>query len=138
MIRASNFEVEGIFFIVPDQLIMDWPALSLDAFPDSCGPGSGIGNLVVPETVFGLRITPACFIHDFCWQVADASWADFHQANSIFLHNLLAIIKARSANMLMQAIRNYRAITYYNAVDLVGQNIFWAEKEEQGYDVSGQ
>ena len=130
MIDTSNFEIEGINLVMPDRLIMDWPDMPLDALPDSCGAGSGIGNLIVPETIFRLRVTPACFIHDFCWQIADASWADFHQSNSIFLHNLLAIIQARSG-MIMRAIRNYRAVTYYNAVDLIGQNIFWDEKNKQ-------
>ena len=129
--RTKEIVVEGIFFVIPVELFADWPDGPLDKFQPCCGAGHGLGERLVPESVFGVRITPACYIHDHCWALAEPSWADFHAANSIFLHNMLAIIQTRSSHKLARAIRNYRALTYYNAVDIAGQDIFWALKNGQ-------
>jgi hypothetical protein len=63
--------------------------------------------------------------------VVEATWAGFHQGNSMFLHNNLAIITARSRFPLKQ-LRAYRAVTYFNAVDTVGAKYFWDDKRQFG------
>lgn len=104
------------------------PAWLLKDFPRCCGAGDGVGSIVVPETMWGLNVSAACHIHDFSWEVAAASWSDFHQSNSMFLRNIISIIRHKSANHIMRVLRNYRAVTYFNAVDEIGSKVFWGIK----------
>lgn len=130
--ETKALSVEGIELVVPRFLACWWPwHLPLDDFPSFCGAGGGLGDAVVPETCYGLPLSPACFVHDISWLVAGPSWAAFHQSNSMFLHNNLAIIQARSRFPLKQ-LRAYRAVTYFNAVDTLGAPFFWEEKRQSG------
>lgn len=90
--------------------------------PDCCGAGSGLGEKLVPEKILGLRISAACHIHDFSWSVATEN--DFDLTNTLFLVNLIRIIRVKSKNKLVRILRNYRAVTYYNAVQEFGRTFF--------------
>jgi hypothetical protein len=128
--ETEALSIEGIELVVPAFLVQWWPhQLPLEEFPSFCGAGGGLGDAIVPETCYGLRLSASCFIHDISWLVAEASWAAFHQSNSMFLHNSLAIIQARSRFPLKQ-LRAYRAVTYFNAVDTLGATYFWEEKRQ--------
>lgn len=96
--------------------------------PDCCGAGRGLGEALVPETMWGLRISPACHIHDFSWEVADRE--DFTFTNFLFLANLLILIWHGSSK-LMYWLRSYRAMTYFNAVQVVGRAGFDRLKDEE-------
>lgn len=68
----------------------------------------------VPDTLWGLCITPVCHIHDvMCIQSKTPE--DCELTNKLFLENMMAHIKQNS-NWFMAIVRNYRAMTYYNAV----------------------
>jgi len=45
------------------------------------------------------------------------------------LNNLLRLIEAHSANHLSRALRNRRALKYYEIVRIYGGPAFWAGKE---------
>jgi hypothetical protein len=111
---------------------LEFPYKTFEEFTSYCGAGQGLGDIIVPERIFGLKISPACYIHDVSWEIADASWTEFHQTNSIFLNNILEIIRYKSSSWILEHIRNYRAITYYNAVNTIGTKLFWATKKAQG------
>lgn len=119
---------DGIPIVVPviNGELLNIPYRGYQDIPGCCGAGRGIGNVIVPERILFLRVSLACLIHDKMWEIADYTWADFHLSNSIFLHNLLSIIKHKSNNTVIEHLRNYRAVTYYNAVDTIGVKIFWA------------
>ena len=108
------------------------PCAKLDKFPSCCGAGDGFAEKAVPETIYGLKVSAACHIHDNSWEVAEATWDDFHQTNSMFLRNLLSIIRHKSANGIMRSMRNYRSMTFFTAVDEVGAKGFWQLKIDQG------
>lgn len=79
-----------------------------------CGPG-GLGDRVVPDTMWLLKVTAACKIHDWTFQV----WNDdqsFIIANDLFLQNLKAIIHQHGGWKWLQKVRKVRAKTYYWAV----------------------
>ena len=118
--------IEGVALVVPASYVA--PCSLVSEFPDCCGAGKGLGEKAVPETMYGLRVSAACHIHDYSWEVAEPTWADFHQTNSMFLRNILAIIRAKSRNGFMRGLRNYRAVTYFTAVDEVGVKGFWKLK----------
>lgn len=123
----------GVPLVVPDfgGAQIEFPYDTFEGFGSYCGAGKGVGDLVVPEKILFLSISVACFIHDISWDAAGPTWSDFHQTNSMFLHNILSIIKHRSHSTILEHLRNYRAVTYYNAVDTVGARVFWNIKEEQ-------
>lgn len=56
--ETHSLEIEGMPFIVPVQ-IGGWPYPTLKDTPRCCGPGCGILELVIPETILFLRITPS-------------------------------------------------------------------------------
>jgi len=120
MLGVKNVLVDGVYLKAPLSYVVP------EKIGDCCGAGEGWGEMLVPETILGLRISAACHIHDHSWEVATEE--DFDQTNEMFLHNIMAIIRAKSANGLMRWLRNYRATTYYNSVQEVGRGIFFAMK----------
>ena len=117
---------DGIRFVVPAEGFQ-WPHPTFAGFPTYCGAGD-TGDRFIPDTIWGVSISPACFIHDQMWTLAEASWADFHMSNAILFVNLAAIIQARSANWVTRDIRLARAATYLLAVSTAGAPIFWGMK----------
>lgn len=105
--------------------------LVVEDYDTYCGAGKGFGDIIIPDTMWGLNISPACAIHDEMWKVAPPTWEAFHASNSIFLRNIISLIVSQSKSKFLKRLRLYRAVTYYNAVDSVGQNIFWKIKEKQ-------
>ena len=126
--KTKKINIEDVTFIVPESYHA--PYQTLKEFPASCGAGDGLGNTLVPETMWGLRISPACSVHDFCFEVSEGTWQDFHQSNYLFLRNLIAIIRAKSANTIMRRLRYKRALKYFTAVDETGAFIFKKMKGE--------
>ena len=86
-----------------------------------CGPGK-LGDLLVPDTFYGLSIKQACEIHDYCYEIGE-TLDDKTFADILFLVNTLAIIEHRSGKLL-KIPRTYRAITYYIAVRDAGKSAF--------------
>ena len=126
--KTKRITIEGVTLIVPESYHA--PYTSLNAFPNCCGAGDGFGEMMIPETMYGLRISAGCHIHDESWRLAEATWADFHQTNSMFLHNNLAIIRIKSRNSFIRRLRNHRAVTYYDFVDITGAKVFKGLKGE--------
>ena len=112
---------------------MEFPSKLVADFGTYCGAGK-YGDLLVPDTFYWLKMSPACFIHDMMWEMSDATWAAFHFSNSIFLRNLNTLVIAQSKNSILKRLRLYRAATYYNAVDTKGPDIFWRLKEGRCLD----
>ncbi len=102
----------------------------LSAFPDCCGAGNGLGEWVVPERVYGLRISPSCFIHDDDWEEAPPTWDAFRAANSRFLDNLLAQVETQSRFWPVKFLRRHRVMDYYGAVT-DAHRVFWRLKKRQ-------
>lgn len=119
--------IEGIPILHRRGLIMP---RSLAAFPDCCGAGRGLGQIMVPETIWGLRISPACYVHDDDWDIAPPTWEAFRAANSRFLENINSLINHSSRLALLRMLRRYRAATYYSAVS-EASIIFWRLKRRQ-------
>jgi hypothetical protein len=112
-------------FLIPNERV--------ENFDHYCGAGRGFGDIVIPDRMWGLNISPACAVHDEMWNIAPATWEAFHASNSIFLRNLIQLITIQSKSSILKRLRLYRAVTYYNAVDSFGKNIFWKLKREQGH-----
>lgn len=108
---------------------LSWPTPTVEEFAAYCGAGDGFFNNIVPEKIWGIIISPACYVHDKMWAEAKPTWADFHHSNSVFWANINSLIMEQSKSRTLARLRLYRAVTYFNAVDSLGASIFWHMKE---------
>lgn len=95
---------------------------------NGCGTRGWKGKLV-PETIYGLKISAACDIHDWMY-VVGSTLADKEEADRVFINNILRIIEAEGGLNLVQWLRRRRAYIYYEAVSHFGGPAFWADKNE--------
>lgn len=102
-------------------------------FPDEfdsygCGPG-GMGDWLVPDTVYGLSIRDACRIHDTYyrhWNISNEKARKM--ADRIFKNNMLRIVKEKTNNQVLFRLRRRRCKTYYKMVRFAGGPAFWDER----------
>lgn len=87
-----------------------------DKVCNGCG-SRGITE-AVPDTLWGLKVTEVCNIHDWSYEYAN-SRMDRFIADILFLVNLVLWIKERGSGWLNYA-RFYRAMTYFVAVRALG------------------
>lgn len=124
---TSNYR--NIPLIVPAVGFM-WPQQT--PFPSCCGYDKGFQEKIVPDNFYGVNVSPACWVHDQMFALADPTWKDFYLANDTFIHNLKQIIEHESGNRVMKQLRIIRAYEYYAAVMLPGSIAFWSMKAKQG------
>lgn len=92
---------------------------------NGCGTAGWKGS-IVPDTIWGLSITEACWIHDWMYYYGVTA-ADKFRADIIFLLNMLHLISKGSG--FLKLPRRYRATTYYSAVVDLGESAFLSGKE---------
>lgn len=109
----------------------DWAEKTCEKYPTYCGAGKGIGDLIVPDKLLGLRVSVACHIHDVSWAVAEATDEARNIADKMFLDNMQAIIKAKPGTWWQRAIRHMMAMGYYVAVNSTKNHLFFDLKREQ-------
>ena len=91
---------------------------------NGCGT-KGWRGWIVPETVWGLRISEACDIHD--WMYRDGlTTADKVEADKQFLSNMRLLVDRGSK--WLKWPRYARTYTYYCAVKYAGGKAFWKGK----------
>jgi hypothetical protein len=103
----------------------------LDEFNSyGCGPG-GIGDFLVPDTVYGLSIREACKIHDWGYRhCINASEVDRARHDRILHNNSQRIVIAGTDWRWMKALRLRRCLTYYQMVCNFGANAYWEERNK--------
>lgn len=104
------------------------PASVRKLVANGCGPGGWKVDLV-PDTIYGLDVAPACDIHDWMY-AAGAIEADREEADRVLINNLLRLIAAAAGPGWLQWLRRRRAHTYYNAVRIFGGPAFWNSKNK--------
>jgi hypothetical protein len=90
---------------------------------NGCGPG-GLGDLLIPDRVYGLNIKPACKIHDWMYTIYNDEFG-FELANKIFLDNMIRINNSATKNRLLKYLRSRRILKYYLAVRYFGRLFFY-------------
>jgi len=93
----------------------------------SCGPGRGLGDRLVPESLLGLRITPACAIHDWMYQHGK-TLDDKEFSDRVFRQNMFRIVRAGGGPL--RYARYSLAMAYYWAVKYGGEPAFWNSKHK--------
>jgi len=98
----------------------------LDECTGGCGPG-GIGDMLVPDTVWFLSVNQACKIHDWMY-----SWGvtaeDKEEADEFFRINMFYIIETKTKWRWLRVLRKMRAQKYYLAVSEGGDKSFFTGK----------
>jgi hypothetical protein len=104
----------------------DAPLVLRNAVAGGCGPG-GLGDYIVPDTLYGLSVKPACAIHDWQYHYG-VTLADKDDADNNFRDNMVRLIKAQGSWGIIENLRLRRARTYYEMVSHFGGPAFWAGK----------
>jgi hypothetical protein len=130
----------GIELEIPPHLEMYFPPLGYEDFPlNFCGAGSGIGEWIVPDTLWTgddlIKLSPACAIHDTDWVHATPTWDYFHESNSRLYTNIKSIILAKATTERSERFARRVPALYAHAVDTAGRKIFWTIKKKQGYGI---
>tara|TARA_R110000868_G_scaffold207972_10_gene457147 strand:- start:962 stop:1372 length:411 start_codon:yes stop_codon:yes gene_type:complete len=99
-----------------------------DLVCNGCG-AAGAKFDFVPDTIWGLRISEACYRHDWRYSLGTTLEEKSH-ADWEFLQNLLTIIESAPGifNKIMRIPRRNRAMVYYGAVRDMGDKAFFASK----------
>ena len=92
------------------------------------GAGPDCIGWLVPDTIYGLRITEAANIHDWMYVWGDTE-RDKDDADATFLVNLMRIINQETTTCpvigwAMRYLRHRRALKYYEAVHDLGGGAF--------------
>jgi len=95
-----------------------------------CGSSQSKFDLV-PDTLYGLDISPACFPHDWAYKFGKTK-QDKQQADFDFLRNMLTLINNDTGfiGIMLRIPRRRRALKYYEAVNRFGDKAFWAGKTQ--------
>jgi len=102
---------------------------AIDEITGGCGPG-GLGDKLVPDTIYGLSIFAACRIHDFMWHFG-VTQEDKDIADRVFKNNMIRIIEAKTKYKIIKWLRIRRANTYYKAVSVFGDGAYWNDKNSE-------
>lgn len=109
--KTEQVTIDGVSLTIPYGC--DFPPVALDEFPHCCGPGTGITELAIPERLFGLKVSAACYFHDQSWETCFDSRPEFEQTNRMFLDNLLSIINTRTPVYSWKLPARYTAAWWY-------------------------
>lgn len=89
----TTIDYRGATLEAPDWLAPLWPHdLHMDNWPSFCGAGEGVGDWLVPESLYGACISPACFIHDIDFACNPRTRSAFQSANNRFARNIEALV----------------------------------------------
>lgn len=98
-----------------------------EAISFGCGPGKGWKEAIVPDTILGVCITPACIIHDCEYHFGETE-EEKDMADENFLENMMAINNKDSRFFPAKWLRRRIMFDYYCAVADAGDLAFWKNK----------
>lgn len=129
---------DSVRLVVPvvGNCALHMPHRGFDDFDTYCGAGKGIGDLIVPDDIYGIVISPACYIHDKMWLLSPPTTFAFNFSNHVFHKNIISIIDHFQPSFdeedKYRTDRYKRAATYYMGVQSgVGPAIFQHMKRKQ-------
>ena len=112
----------GVTLIMP----LDMAQSSMDdilLLTNGCGR-AGIESRLVPDTILGLDVSPACRVHDWMYMLAeneptqDAATDAEEFADAVLAANVVGIVCQKSRNKLMRWLRLQVAHCYIDATSM--------------------
>ena len=95
-------------------LRLDMPTIM--EMTNGCGR-EGVEGRIVPDTIWGLDISPVCRVHDYMYLHAE-TLAEENYADAIFGANLISLVQQKTKFPLLKWLRLRRAYKYVDAVAL--------------------
>ena len=94
---------------------------------NGCGPAnSGWKSKIIPNTIYGLSVKEACYIHDWMYYFGVSDYGK-ELADKVFLENMYKLIA--DGSWWLRFLRRRRALKYYLAVKFFGKRAYMADKE---------
>jgi len=127
-------EIDGVPLIIREDLVL--PYQHLNDFPNCCGPGEGLWNMLVMDTFWMLRMSAACCLHDDDYANAEPTKEAFDACNARFMYNMESIINCRTKFWILKRLRMRKAKIYLYAVKSkqAFKRCFWSLKIKQKYE----
>ena len=99
--------IGGANLVCPNQPWMVFPSDDPNDYDGCCGAGEAGSwtERVVPEHIFGLRVSVACYIHDCWWGKCERTFAEFRQSNGVFRANMMELNRVLGGNWLKRTTR---------------------------------
>ena len=91
-----------------------------------CGAGK-LGDLLIPDSLWGLNVTFMCKIHDYMYAQGKTE-EEREVADRTFRNNLMRWVSFSTDSSFISWLRMRRAVKYYNAVRMFGGPAFWNGK----------
>jgi hypothetical protein len=102
-----------------------WAASDAD-ISGGCGSGK-YGDMLVPDSLWGLDVKFICQIHD--WMYTEGTTIKHkNSADRVLLNNLIRWVDHKTDFVPLRWLRHRRAVTYYDAVQTFGGPAFWKGK----------
>jgi len=90
-----------------------------------CGPG-GFGDWIVPDTVYGLSVTPACRRHDFRYRYRQNRNNKTRKLDdNEFLANMQIIVDSKTKGFFLRRLRFTRCRTMHWFVRTLGKKAYY-------------
>ena len=102
---------------------------ALEEIVNGCGSAQAKFDFV-PDSIWFLDISPACYIHDYMYFVGE-TLEDKESADRVFLNNMLRLIDAETKWRLLKWLRRKTAKLFYQAVKNFGGPSFWEGKNRE-------
>ena len=93
---------------------------------NGCGPQGWKGK-IIPDTIWGLRITGCCDVHDWQYHYGRTK-EDKERADNVLLANIYRRINKKTEWRWLRRLRRRRAKTYYLVVSKCGDKYYNAEE----------
>lgn len=93
------------------------------AVSGSCGPGTGFKEKIIPDSILGVSIKPACAIHDYCYKIFDTEEEKIDSDLELFA-NAIRIINQKSKSKILSFFRSMIVSIYFLAVFYGGDKAF--------------
>ncbi len=119
-------QYNGAVIYVPRQY-KRMPSRMKQEICNGCGPAGWKYDLV-PDTVWGCKITGVCNPHDFMYHYG-TTLADKWFSDAVFMMNGCLVIIHTSTSKFKIAARTMRMVKYYLAVALAGEDAFLKGKK---------
>jgi hypothetical protein len=130
-----DLDYRGALLSVPLFVAPLWPHdLDPGSWPTFCGAGEAAGDWIIPDSVRGVSLAPACFVHDLDWATSPDTVSACARANLRFLGNCLAMIKAARMGWPQRQLSRLRCLAYFAGVSVGGLFCFDPSGWQDGED----
>ena len=120
-------QVEKYNLIAPEQLFTESDEILALAM-NGCGTDDWKG-ILVPGSFWLLDISAACHVRDLGYSIGE-SWGDKEGYDLVFQSNLERIVNVETGWGWLRRRRMCRVALYFIVVDKLGDDAFWAGKDE--------